>query len=111
MIEWLFNYLLRRGFKSRRGIVRLGELENLARSGTGAWALAQEKSRLEYLAAKECFEKTQSGPDFERVAISLLQLVSTNAIVQSLINEHLLEQLVAASAPKAEPGLQARRSA
>jgi hypothetical protein len=103
MIHWLFNYLLRRGFKSRREIIRLGRLEELARSGTGAWALTQEKARLEYLAAKECFDKTRSGPDFERVIISLLQLTSTNAVVQALINEHMLELLPAKPSSQNEP--------
>jgi hypothetical protein len=112
MLHWIFNYLLRRGFKSRREIVRLGQLEDLARSSTGAWVLTQEKARLEYLAAKECFEKTRSGPDLERALISLLQLTSTNAVIQSLINEHLLEQLATASARSSEKGTQAvRRSA
>ncbi len=97
MVHWLFNYLLRRGFKSRREIIRLGQLENLARSGIGAWAMTQEKARLQYLAAKECFETTRSGPDFENVLVTLMQLASTNAVIGSLINEHMLEILATAA--------------
>jgi|GEM_PF-3150205 len=113
MIYWFLKYILRRGFRSKRGIIRLGQLENPARSGTGALVLAQEKVRLEYLSAKENFDRSKSWPDFERAMISLLQLTSTNAVIQSLINEHLLELLHANSHKSAEspPAQPLRKSA
>ena len=97
MIYWLLECVLRRGFKSRKGIIGMGEVEDLAHSGTAAWALAQEKARLDYLAAKERYQASRSWRSFERMMERLLQLHSTNAIVQSLINEHLLTQLAANS--------------
>jgi hypothetical protein len=73
----------------------MGEFEGLARSGTASWLMAQEKARLEYLRAKERFERLPSWHAFERVLERLLRLLSTNAVVQALINEHALEQLQA----------------
>ena len=93
MIYWLLGRALRRGFKSCKAVVGIGEVEDLARSGTAAWALAQEKARLDYLAAKERYQASRSWRSFERMMERLLQLHSTNAIVQSLINEHQLAQL------------------
>jgi hypothetical protein len=95
MLYWIFKRVLRRGFKSRRGIVRLTQLENLARSGTAAWSVAQEQARLGYLAAKEAYERSRSWRSFQNLMEHLLQLHSTNAVVQSLLNEHVLEQLMA----------------
>jgi hypothetical protein len=105
MIYWLLERVLRRGFKSRRGMLGLGELEDLARSGTVAWALAQEKARLDYLAAKAKYESARSWRSFEQMLERLLQLYSTNAVIQSLIHEHLLTQLTAHSAT-AQPATQ-----
>src|SRR5437667_57306 len=96
MIYWLLERVLRRGFKSRKGIIGMGQVE-MAGSGTTAWALAQEKARLDYLAAKERYQASRSWRSFERMMERLLQLHSTNAIIQSLINEHLLTQLAARS--------------
>jgi hypothetical protein len=90
----MLERLLRRGFRSRRGLYSLGGMENLARSGAAAWVIAQEKARLEYLAAKEDYEKRRTWRSFQRVLERLLQLHSTNALVQSLIQEQFLEQLV-----------------
>lgn len=113
MFYWLLERVLRRGFKSRRGIYRLEEMDQLARSGTAGWILAQEKVRLDYLNAKEVYQKERSWRSFQRCLERLLQLQSTNAIIQSLINEHLLEQLLARSANPAasEPAPAARRCA
>src|SRR5438128_803152 len=111
MIYWLLQHVLRRGFKSRRGNVRMGEVEDLARSGTAAWALAQERARLQYLAAKENYEKHRSWRDFEQMMERLLQLHSTNALVQALINEHLLAQMIVNSPdPSQTPATLAARS-
>jgi hypothetical protein len=103
MFYWLLERILRRGFKSRRGIIGLGQMDNLARSGTAAWSLAQERARLDYLAAKEEYEKLRTWRSFERLMERLLQLHSTNALVQSLLNEHALEQLQMKAQKDAEP--------
>jgi hypothetical protein len=95
MMYWLLERVLRRGFRSRKGSLKLGQLENLARSGTGVWAMTQEKARQDYLEAKETFDQTRSWRAFEAMMERLLQLHSTNAIIQALINEHLLHQLLA----------------
>src|SRR5262249_61726542 len=97
MLFWLLELVWRRGYRSRRGVIPLGQVEDLARSGTAAWALAQEKARLEYLAAKERYEKQRSWRNFQHMMERLLQLQSTNAIIQSLIHEHLLAQMIAGS--------------
>jgi hypothetical protein len=89
--------VLYRGFRSQRGILRLGELAELGRGGSSAWALTQEKARLEYLAAKEAYEKTPTWRAFRLAMEHLIQLHSTNAVVGSLLNEYLLEQLAARS--------------
>jgi hypothetical protein len=93
MIYWLLERVLHRGFKSRRCILGLGQMENLARSGMAAWSMAQEKARLDFLAAKEEYDHLRSWRSFQRLMERLLQLQCTNALVQSLLNEHFLEQL------------------
>jgi hypothetical protein len=90
MFYWLLQRVLYRGFRSRRGIVGMNNLDAMAGADTGAWAIAQEKARLDYLAAKEEYERLRSWRSFQRVMERLLQLHSTNAIVQALINERLL---------------------
>jgi|SRR6516225_8182881 hypothetical protein len=95
MIYWLLKRVLRRGFQSRRGRAPLEDREILARSGIASWILAQEKARLEYVAAKEHFEHRASWHAFQRVLERLLRLQSTNAVIQSLINEHSLEEMQA----------------
>jgi hypothetical protein len=98
MVLWMLNCLLRRGFQSQRGVSGLGsELENLARSGTAAWLLAQERARLEFLAAKEAYCESGSWRALGRLLTRLLALNSTNAVVQALLNEHLAERLLAES--------------
>ena len=99
MIYWLLERVLRRGYRSRRGVIRMGHVEDLAGSGTAAWFLAQEKARLEYLAAKEQYERQRSWRSFQHLMERLLQLQSTNAIIQSLMQERLLEQMTAGAAP------------
>src|SRR5262245_60288447 len=113
MILWILRFLFRRGFNSQRGLTNLGEAENLARSGAAAWLLAQEKARLEFLAAKEAYCQTGSWGAFARLLERLLQLASTNAIVQSLLNEHAAEKLLTASAGdcRKSQALQLRKSA
>jgi hypothetical protein len=57
--------------------------------------MAQEKARLDYLAAKEKHVRAGSIASFDDLLERLLQLQSTNAIVQALLNEHQLERVVA----------------
>src|SRR5947208_1876516 len=64
MIFWLLERVFRRGFASRRRSAGVGSLEDLARSGAAAWLLAQEHARLEFLAAKETYERTGRRRDF-----------------------------------------------
>jgi hypothetical protein len=111
MIYWLLRRVLRRGFRSKRGILRLGELADLARADASAWFLMQEKARLEYLAAKEEYERSRTWRAFQRTLEELLQLQSTNAVIQSLINEHALEQLAAKSKRSTDPESAARKCA
>jgi len=106
MLTWLMTRLSRAGVRSRRGKMQLGDLGRLARSGPAVWILTQEKARLNYLAAKEEYERRRSRRAYKRLTDHLLQLQSTNAIITSLINEHFLERALV-SAPPAE----ARRSA
>jgi hypothetical protein len=109
MLAWLMRRLFRAGIRSKRGVIDLGEMGKLARSGPGVWILTQEKARLQYLAAKEEYERFRSRRGYKRFMDRLLQLQSTNAIITALINEHQLEQMV-----KTSPGCRAadvRRSA
>jgi hypothetical protein len=94
MIYWLLEKILLRGFRSRKGVLGLGDLHSIARAGTAAWVLTQEKARQDYLSAKEGFDQNTSWASFELMMESLLQLHSTNAIIQALINEHLLHNLL-----------------
>src|SRR5205823_12085518 len=106
MLAWLMTRLSRAGVRSRRGKMQLGDLGRLARSGPAVWILTQEKARLNYLSAKEEYERRKSRRAYKRLTDRLLQLQSTNAIITSLINEHLLEQTLGSVAP-----VEARRSA
>jgi hypothetical protein len=84
-----------------------------ARSDPAVWILTQEKARLDYLAAKEEYERFKTGRAYKRFTDRLLQLQSTNAVITSLINEHTLEQMLL-QAPKSPPSstrTDARRSA
>ncbi len=112
MLNWLLDPLFRRGFDSRRGSFYLKEMDSLARSGVATWLLVQERARLDYLAAKEAYSTSGSWTAFRRMLERLLKLSSTNALVQSLLNEQALERLIAEarSAPQTEQPA-ARRSA
>jgi hypothetical protein len=95
MVLWMLNRLFRRGLQSQRGVSSLGgELEGLARSGVAAWLLAQERARLEFLAAKEAYCTHSTWRTLGRVLTRLLALNATNAVVQALLNEHLAERLL-----------------
>jgi hypothetical protein len=95
MLFRLFRKVFYRGFQSPRHILDLGDLEKLAQGSPASWLLAQEKSRLEYLAAKEAFHNQPVSKSFDEMLEKLLQLQSTNALVQSLLNEHQIEQMLA----------------
>jgi hypothetical protein len=99
MFYWLLQRVLHRGFRSRRGNIVLRNLDALAGNDAGAWAIAQESARLDYLAAKEEYERLHSWRSFQRAMERLLQLHSTNAVIQSLINERLLVHLATSTSP------------
>lgn len=109
MLAWLMRRLFRAGIRSKRGVIDLGEMGKLARSGPAVWILTQEKARLEYLAAKEEYERLRTRRGYKRFMDRLLQLQSTNAIITALINEHQLEQMLKTSL--ASRGADVRRSA
>src|SRR5881227_1482953 len=94
MLAWLIRRVFRAGIRSKRGMIDLGEMGKLARADPGVWILTQEKARLEYLAAKEEYERCKTGRAYKRFTDRLLQLQSTNAVITSLINEHTLEQIL-----------------
>ncbi len=94
----MFKRLWRRVFR-RAGleppiVIQLGELEVLARSGPAAWLLAQERARLDFLAA-QARAKTGGEQAQDAMLEKLIQLQATNALVQSLVNEYHLEWMVA----------------
>jgi hypothetical protein len=94
MLAWLISRLFRAGVRSKRGVIDLGEMGKLARSGAAVWILTQEKARLDYLAAKEEYERRKTRRAYKRFTDRLLQLQSTNAIITALINEQTLEQML-----------------
>src|SRR5947209_15690322 len=94
MLAWLIRRVFRAGIRSKRGVIDLGEMGKLARSGPAVWILTQEKARLDYLAAKEEYLRVKTRRAYKRFTDRLLQLQSTNAIITSLINEHTLEQML-----------------
>jgi hypothetical protein len=101
---WFWKRLFRRGFASQREVIALeGGLDHLARSGVGTWLMAQEKARLDFLAAKEAYTQTGTAGSLDKLLERLLQLQATNAVVQALINEHTLERLVMEPAPTTAP--------
>lgn len=94
----MFKRLWRRVF-GRAGleppiVVHLEELEALARSGPAAWLLAQEKARLDFLAAQADAKKGDERAG-ERLLQKLLELQATTALIQSLVNEYRLEAMIA----------------
>jgi hypothetical protein len=97
MLSRFWNRLFGHRPRSRRDIVKLGPaLEDLARAGVAGWLVAQEQARLDYLAAKETYERSGSRRALRRARERLLSLQSTSAVIQSLLNEHALERLAAA---------------
>jgi hypothetical protein len=113
MLAWLIRRLFHGGVRSKRGTISLGEVGQLARAGPVVWILIQEKTRLEYLAAKEEYERFRTRRAYKQLTERFLQLQSTNAIITSLINEYQLERLSVPAvkpSPSTEP-LEARRSA
>src|SRR5438132_6896774 len=109
MLAWLMRRLFRAGIRSKRGVIDLGEMGKLARSGPGIWILTQERTRLEYLVAKEEYERLRTRRGYKRFMDRLMQLQSTNAIITALINEHQLEQMLKTSL--SSRGADVRRSA
>jgi hypothetical protein len=113
MLAWLIRRFCRAGVRSKRGVIDLGEMGKLARSDPGVWILTQEKARLDYLAAKEEYERFKTRRAYKRFTDRLLQLQSTNAVITALINEYTLERMHLAES-KISPGTtraDARRSA
>jgi len=98
----LWHRLFGRQVVWQRSIVELGDLDALARTGLAGMLLAQEKSRLEFTRAWEDFERSSSQSARNRVDGCLARLQATNAVVQSLLNEHSLEQRLAAEHPQTE---------
>jgi hypothetical protein len=98
--SWFLNHvILTRGLESRRGFADVEKLEDVACQGTAAWLLTQEKARLHFVEAKEAYCRQRTWPAFELLLESLIKLQSTNALVQSLLNEHALERLLQQAAP------------
>jgi hypothetical protein len=95
MFLWFINRVFRGGARSRRGVAPMHNLENLARSGMVAWLLAQERARLDFLAAKEAYCSEGSWLTLVRMLRQLLQLNCTNAVVHGLLNEQAIERLLA----------------
>jgi hypothetical protein len=108
MLARLWRRLFYRIRTSPPELVRLTNLEDLARSGAAGWLLAQERARIEYLASREAYQRSGSSRDSHHMLERLLHLQSTNAIVQSLINEQqlerMLEQTVTESATQVQIG-------
>jgi hypothetical protein len=94
VLFFLWKRFFKRSFDSQRGFINIGPIADLARSGPASLLMVQEKARLDYLAAKETHIGSGTSATFESMLERLLQLQSTNAIVQSLLNEHQLERLV-----------------
>jgi len=101
MLRWLWRRCFSWPVEWQRSIVELSDLEALARSGLAGMLLAQEKARLDYLRAREGYERGRCRETRNRMNDRLANLQATNAVVQSLLNEHLLEQRLAAGADSA----------
>ena len=100
----LWRRTFHRAFQSPHEIAHLGALESLARSGPAAWLMAQEKARLDYLAAKDSFVHSGRSDAFDLLLERLLQLQSTSAVIQALLNEHHLERLLSEDVARAPKG-------
>ena len=110
MLAWLVRRLFRAGVRSKRRRIDLGEMGKLGRGDPGVWILTQERARLEYVAAKEQYERSRTRRAYKHFADRLLQLQSTNAIITALINEHTLDQMLLQAQANSVPA-GARRSA
>jgi hypothetical protein len=66
--------------------------------------LAQEKARLDFLGAREAFERSPCHATQHRMEACLGHLQATDAVVQSLLNEQQIEQRLA-EMPPAEIGV------
>jgi hypothetical protein len=97
--------IFKRGFQSQPQVLIVGDWEKLSGSSARDWLLAQEKARLEYVARKELYTKRPEPYELARLLEALLALQSTNAMVQSLINEVTLEKMVARGDGGAVKGL------
>ena len=95
MFNSVMKTLFRFWFDSERGIMHLQEMESLGHTGVAGWLLAQERARLDYIAAKDAMIQRGAWRGLPTVWQRLWQLQSTNAIVQSLLNEHQMERLLA----------------
>jgi hypothetical protein len=96
MLGWLWRRLFPQPALWQRSIVELRDLEDLARSGLASMLLAQEKARLDYVQARETYDRQRGRDALNRMHDRLHHLQATSAIVQSLLNEHFLERLLAA---------------
>jgi hypothetical protein len=96
VLTWFWDRLFGRRVEWQRSIVQLRDLEALARTGLAGMLLAQEKARLDFTRAREDFERLSSRAARDRADHCLTRLQATNAVVQSLLNEHCLEQRLAA---------------
>lgn len=77
-----------------RGAGSKSELGALAQSSPGAWFLAQESARLEFLRAYGDLTRTTSEVGALQCAAMFLKLHFTSAVVQSLLNEQVIERAV-----------------
>src|SRR5437660_1227115 len=102
----MFRRFLRRFFSRsvvwQRSIVELTDLEALCRTSLAGMLLAQEKARLDFLGAREENLRRPSRASADHMHQRLAHLQATNALVQSCLNEHSLEQRLAAEAPVRE---------
>ena len=101
MFARLWHRFFGRRVSWQRSIVQLRDLEALARLGLAGMLLAQEKARLDFTRAREEFERDSSRAARDRVDEGLSRLQATNAVVQSLLNEHSLDQRLAAEQSQA----------
>jgi len=102
MLRWLWRWLFRRPVVWQRSIVEVRDLEALSRTGLAGMLLAQEKARLDYLNAREAYDGDRNAAALARLQVHLFHLQATNAIVQSLLNEHHIEHLLTTPQPTSE---------
>ena len=95
MINRFWNRLFRKPVVWQRSMVELAGLNDLARTGLAGLLLAQEKARLNFVRAREAQQRNPSRTNHDLMQDSLLNLQATNAVVQSLLNERVLEERLA----------------